>query len=184
MFANINFSLWLTGGLSQGCPDFQKVYVFKVYVPFCCPIFSIFQHTFDIKVRLQFLALKAIPPFPFFAVQCCQSPDPPILAFFVFLVFFVLRFSPCFFVGFSLFPGILRVRQSGKSLFFSGAPRVLAKAGIGGSGRFRKGVRGRGLATNSARNTAQIVPKNYVLLLTRGHSLGERVQKKGPESMV
>ena len=30
---NINFSLWLTGGLSQGCPDFQKVYVFKVYVP-------------------------------------------------------------------------------------------------------------------------------------------------------
>ena len=34
---NISFSLWLTGGLSQGCPDFQKVYVFKVYVPFSCP---------------------------------------------------------------------------------------------------------------------------------------------------
>ena len=34
---NTNFSLWLTGGLSQGCPDFQKVYVFKVYVPFSCP---------------------------------------------------------------------------------------------------------------------------------------------------
>ena len=37
---NINFSLEisLTGGLSQGCPDFQKVYVFKVYVPFfSCP---------------------------------------------------------------------------------------------------------------------------------------------------
>ena len=31
---NINVYLWLTGGLSQGCPDFQKVYVFKVYVPF------------------------------------------------------------------------------------------------------------------------------------------------------
>ena len=31
---NMNFSLWLTGGLSQGCPDFQKVYVIKVYVPF------------------------------------------------------------------------------------------------------------------------------------------------------
>ena len=31
-------SLWLTGGLSQGCPDFQKVYVFKVYVPFSWPI--------------------------------------------------------------------------------------------------------------------------------------------------
>ena len=36
---NINFSLWLTGGLSQGCADFQKVYVFKVYVPFSCPRF-------------------------------------------------------------------------------------------------------------------------------------------------
>ena len=34
---NINFSLWLTGGLSQGCPDFQKVSVFKVYLPFSCP---------------------------------------------------------------------------------------------------------------------------------------------------
>ena len=34
---NINFSLWSIGGLSQGCPDFQKVYVFKVYVPFSCP---------------------------------------------------------------------------------------------------------------------------------------------------
>ena len=31
---NINSSLWLTGGLPQRCPDFQKVYVFKVYVPF------------------------------------------------------------------------------------------------------------------------------------------------------
>ena len=36
---NINFSLWLTGGLSQGCPDFQKVYGFKVYVPCSCPNF-------------------------------------------------------------------------------------------------------------------------------------------------
>ena len=35
---NINFSLWLTGGLSQGCPDFQRVYVFKVYVHLSCPI--------------------------------------------------------------------------------------------------------------------------------------------------
>ena len=35
---NINVSLWLTGGLSQGCPDVQKVYVFKVYVPFSCPV--------------------------------------------------------------------------------------------------------------------------------------------------
>ena len=35
---NTNFSLWLTGELSQGCPDFQKVYVFEVYVPFSRPI--------------------------------------------------------------------------------------------------------------------------------------------------
>ena len=41
---NTNFSLWLTGGLSQGCPDFQKVYVFKVYVPFSCPIIGNFGH--------------------------------------------------------------------------------------------------------------------------------------------
>ena len=41
---SINFSLWLTGGLLQGCPDFQKVDVFKVYVPFSCPrvVFVIF----------------------------------------------------------------------------------------------------------------------------------------------
>ena len=38
---NINFSLWLAGGLSQGCPDFQKLYVFKVYVPFSCPTHSL-----------------------------------------------------------------------------------------------------------------------------------------------
>ena len=33
-------SLWLTGGLSQSCPDFQKVRVFKVYVPSSCPSFG------------------------------------------------------------------------------------------------------------------------------------------------
>ena len=42
---NIDFSLWLTGGLSQGCPDFQKVYVFKVYVPFLALIFPGNLHT-------------------------------------------------------------------------------------------------------------------------------------------
>ena len=34
---SINFFLWSAGRLSQGCPDFQKVYVFEVYVPFSCP---------------------------------------------------------------------------------------------------------------------------------------------------
>ena len=37
---NIDFSLWLTGRLSQGCPDIQKVYVFKVYVPFLAQLIA------------------------------------------------------------------------------------------------------------------------------------------------
>ena len=37
---NINFSLWLIGRQSQACPDFRKVYVFRVYVPFSCPNLS------------------------------------------------------------------------------------------------------------------------------------------------
>ena len=37
---NINFPLWLIGGLSQGCPDFQKVYVFKVYGFFLALFFA------------------------------------------------------------------------------------------------------------------------------------------------
>ena len=44
--------------------------------------------------------------------------------------------------------------------------------------RFRKGVGGRGLATNIAQNTAEIVLQNYVLLLLRG-GIGKRVQEKG-----
>ena len=36
---NISFFPLVNRRLSQGCPDFQKVYVFKVYVPFSCPIF-------------------------------------------------------------------------------------------------------------------------------------------------
>ena len=43
---NINVSFWLTGGLSQGCLDFQKVYVLKAYVPFSCPIFQILDRSF------------------------------------------------------------------------------------------------------------------------------------------
>ena len=34
---NINFYLWLTGGLSQGCPDFQKVYVLPSLCAFFLP---------------------------------------------------------------------------------------------------------------------------------------------------
>ena len=41
--------------------------------------------------------------------------------------------------------------------------------------RLRKGVGGRGLATNSSPKTAKILPQNYVLLLIRGH------RKKGAE---
>ena len=42
---------------------------------------------------------------------------------------------------------------------------------------FKKGVGGRRLATNSAQNTAKVLPKNCVLLLIGGHR--KRVQKKG-----
>ena len=51
-------------------------------------------------------------------------PDPPILAFFDFLAFFVLRGFPCFFCAFfPSFPRISGVRRRGKSLYFSGDPR-------------------------------------------------------------
>ena len=47
---------------------------------------------------------------------------------------------------------------------------------------FRKGVGGRGLATNSAQNTAKILPWKCVLLLIRGRR--KKAAEKGPESMV
>ena len=55
---NISFSLWLTGGLSQGCPDFdfQKVYVFKVYVPFSRPIRGV-PNTLEEGIRVRFCCL-------------------------------------------------------------------------------------------------------------------------------
>ena len=62
-------------------------------------------------------------------------PDLPILAFFVFLAFFVLRFSLLFCAFLLSFPRISGVRQSGKSLLFSGDACFFAKkAGKGGSG--------------------------------------------------
>ena len=48
---------------------------------------------------------------------------PPILAFFVFLAFFVLRFSLLFCAFLLSFPRISRVLQGGKSSLFSGHPR-------------------------------------------------------------
>ena len=62
---NIDFSLWFTGGSSQGCPDFQKVYVFKVYVPFSCPIlrgkaFLLTVGAFSLIVKL--LCLQSLKP--------------------------------------------------------------------------------------------------------------------------
>ena len=50
---NKSFSLWLTGGLSQGCPEIQKVDVFKVYGPFSCPI-SGPNHTMPPRCAMQF----------------------------------------------------------------------------------------------------------------------------------
>ena len=57
-------------------------------------------------------------------VQCKNASF--FVRFAIFLAFLCL--FPCF-------PGIFRVRQKGKSLFFSGVPRCFSKkAGIGGSG--------------------------------------------------
>ena len=65
-----------------------------------------------------------------------SNPDLPILAFFVFLAFFVLRFSLLFCAFLLSFPRISGVRQSGKSLLFSGDACFFAKkAGKGGSGK-------------------------------------------------
>ena len=48
--------------------------------------------------------------------------------------------------------------------------------------KFRKGVGGRGLASNSAQNTAKMGPQDCALLLIRGHR--KKGQKKRPELMV
>ena len=48
--------------------------------------------------------------------------------------------------------------------------------------RFRKGVGGRRLATNSSPNAAKCVPQNYVLLLKRGHR--KKAAEKRRESMA
>ena len=64
-----------------------------------------------------------------------QFPDPPILAFFDFLAFFVFRFSLLFLAFFLLFPRILGVPRREKPLLFWG--KTLAffkKARVGGSG--------------------------------------------------
>ena len=54
-------------------------------------------------------------------------PDPRILAFFVFLAFFVLRFSLLFCAFLLSFPRISRVLQRGKSSLFSGDPRFFCQ---------------------------------------------------------
>ena len=65
-----------------------------------------------------------------------------------------------------------------RMLFFSGCfpgPTSFSMSGI--CQRFRKGVGGRGLATNNAQNTAKTVSQNSVLLLIRGHR--KKRQEKG-----
>ena len=51
-----------------------------------------------------------------------QLPDPPILAFFDFLAFFVFRFALLFGALFHPFPRILGVPRREKPLFFRGFP--------------------------------------------------------------
>ena len=68
---NIDFSLWLTGGLSQGCPDFQKVHVFKVYVPFSCPTLV---HRFrSVPAEGQQLQLEQTSDATFLLRLCCPA---------------------------------------------------------------------------------------------------------------
>ena len=62
-------------------------------------------------------------------------PDPPILAFFDFLAFFVFRFSLLFCAFFLSFPRILGVPRREKPLLFWGKTLAFSKkARIGGSG--------------------------------------------------
>ena len=63
---NLDFSLWLTGGLSQGCPDIQKVYVFKVYVPFLVLELMKDKCTLDDLVHLMFAIMVVRPSMPNF----------------------------------------------------------------------------------------------------------------------
>ena len=63
------------------------------------------------------------------------GPDPPNLAFFDFLAFFVFRFPLLSCAFFLSFPRILGVPQREKPLLFSGFPLLFfKKARVGGSG--------------------------------------------------
>ena len=94
-------------------------------------------------------------------------PDLPILVFFVFLAFFVLRFSLLFYAVWLSFPRISRVLQRGKSsLFFGGSSFFCQKKqGLEGQGCSELGVRSE-LARNSLgkrpgpamRGTLQLAP--------------------------
>ena len=85
------------------------------------------------------------------------NPDPPILAFFVFLAFFVLRFSLLLCAFLLSFPRISRALQGGESSLFSGDPRFFPKkAGIGGSGKLGARLRGR-TATQRSEKVSQKV---------------------------
>ena len=62
-------------------------------------------------------------------------PDPPILAFFDFLAFFVFRFSLLFLAFFLPFPRILRVPRREKPLLFWGETLAFSKKqGLEGQG--------------------------------------------------
>ena len=58
--------------------------------------------------------------FRFRRFRFCTHPDPPILAFFDFLAFFVFRFSLVFCAFFLSFPRILGVPRREKHLLFLG----------------------------------------------------------------
>ena len=77
------------------------------------------------------------------AAKSRHFPDPPILAFFDFLAFFLFSDFPCFFCAFFLsFPRILGIPRREKPLLFWGKTLAFSKkARIGGSGLVHSGLR-------------------------------------------
>ena len=97
--------------------------------------------------------------------QQAKHPDLPILAFFVFLAFFVLRFSLLLCAFLHSHPRFSRVLQRGKSSLFLGDPRFFfaKEARIEGSGHSCKrqpGQRKRGQRKGATSKTSKIVQKS------------------------
>ena len=73
----------------------------------------------------------------FVKIASQKNPDPPILAFFVFLAFFCFPISLAFLCGFPLFSKDFRGSAKRKNpCFFRGFLAFFEKARVGGSGNW------------------------------------------------